>query len=482
MLSKIGFVLCCACLLFMQAAVYAQAPDTLWTKHYGSSDDDQAWQIKPTSDNGFIVVGFTDIGDPSDIDMYLIRTDENGDSIWTRTFDYLTLVDIGRSVAPLEDGGFVITGYSNIFSYDDDLILFKVDSLGNREWFSIYTAASGRSVKVNNDGSFIIAGFAPGSDNDQDMYFARHDSAGTQIWSQTYGGLLNEKAWDVCESPNGGFAVIGWTESFGIGGSDIFLVRIDNDGNILWFRTYGSNFDDEGRSILTKEDGGFILAGKIASGISMANTAIISVDSNGDVIWSRTFSDTVRTIANSIVATTDGGYIITGMRFDSNYMFSSFIIKISADGDSLWGTILEDPQQNLYCRSVVQADDGGYVVAGYHQIPNNNNDVFLCKLAPDIVGVQDEIAILPGKITLHQNYPNPFNASTTISFTLSKPGNVVLTIYDLLGRKISVLVDGYFEAGSHVITFDAGPFTSGIYFYNLKARDISEMKSMILLK
>ncbi|UCC79267.1 MAG: T9SS type A sorting domain-containing protein [Candidatus Zixiibacteriota bacterium] len=471
-----------AFLFILPVYAQAQAPDTLWTRNYGFSGDDQAWQVQPTQDDGFIIVGMADVGIPSDLDMYLIKTDENGDSIWTRTYDYSTLVDVGRSVLPLNDGGFVVTGYSNTFGYDDDLILFKVDSLGSREWFRVYNDASGRSIKKSADGNFIIAGFMPGAAGDEDMCFIKTDTAGIQIWGCFYGGSSDERTWDICETLAGEFFIVGWTESIGAGGSDIFVIKTDQNGELIWSNTYGDLYNDEGRSILSKEDGGFVIAGKISMNQFSHNVTVINADSNGNVIWSRIFSDSADAIANSIVATSDGGYILTGMRRDSNYMLSGFVIKIDVNGDSLWSKIIRDPDQNLYCRSIVQTSDGGYVIAGYHQVPGHSNDVFLCKLAPDIVGIQDEIAILPENTTLHQNYPNPFNANTTVSFTLSEPQYIVLSVYDLLGRKISVLADGYFDAGIHDITFDAGDLSSGIYFYILKTGDISETKSMILLK
>jgi len=445
---------------------YAQAPDTLWTRHYGYSAEDQAWQLKQTNDGGFIVVGQT--GSP--LSIYLLRTDANGDTIWTRSFDY-TGIDIGRSVESLDDGGFILTGVSG-----ESCLLIRTDSLGNELWHAFLDGSYGRAVRVTENSDFIVAGYREIDSYDDQLYIAKTNGSGELIWSKEYGGNGREIAWDIQETEDFGFVVLGWTAQRGSNYADIYLLKIDANGDSIWSKTYGNYSSDEGRSILIKDDGGFIIAGKIAS-----YKAVISTDQNGDTLWIKTYYDGDLSIANSIASTTDGGYILAGMTF-SNYLYSAFVMKINFAGDSLWSRIIEDPEQNLYLRSIVQTDDGGFVATGYYQMPNGYNDVFICKLAPDITGIENEAATFPDNITLHQNYPNPFNASTTISFELTEPGGIALTLYDLLGRKILILADRYFDVGIHDITFDAGELSSGVYFYNLKTGDINETKSMILLK
>ncbi|UCC79268.1 MAG: T9SS type A sorting domain-containing protein [Candidatus Zixiibacteriota bacterium] len=457
-------------LLVVPVYVNAQAPDTLWTRIYGYDDVDEAWQLKETSDGGFIIVGFSQEND----DIYLLKTDENGDTLWTSLLGF-TSDDIGRSVEPLDDGGYIITGYAGGY-----IVLMKTDSLGNHLWHHYFDYGWGRAVRVTNDGGFVIAGYTMFGVNSEQIFIAKTDGEGNLVWSRAYGGPNAERAWDVRETPNGDFVVLGWTESFGMGRSDIYVIKTDSNGDSLWTRTYGSDGTDEGRSLLLKEDGGLIIAGKIYAPGTYVNMAIISTDSNGDTIWTKIFPEGDYQVANSITATSDGGYIFAAI--SSGYPDISKILKIDSNGDSLWCHTLEFPTQDLYCRSIIQSSDGGYVIAGYSGYYSSLRDVFLCKLASDIVGVNDGTIRLPDQITLHQNYPNPFNANTTISFTLLEPRNIMLSIYDLLGRKISVLADGYFDAGIHDITFDAGDLTSGIYFYNLKTGDISETKSMILLK
>jgi len=465
--TTLGFLIF---IIVMYIAASAQAPDTLWTRHFGGSGRDEAWQLKQTSDGGFVIVGFTESGNPADSDIYLIKTDEHGDTLWTRAFDY-SLDDVGRSVEPLDDGGYVIAGIAN-----NQSILIKTDSLGNEIWHSYLDSGYGRAVRAAIDGGYIIAGYKPITGMSFQLYIGKIDNSGNLIWSKTYGGNEPEMAWDVQELSDGGFIVIGWTETYGIGSADIYLIKTNASGDSLWSRTYGNVGNDEARSILVKEDDGYIFAGK-----TMGYSAyIVSTDSNGDTIWTTFIEDVGESIANSIVSTFDGGYVVAGMRFGT--LQSSFVAKLNANGGLLWSTIIEDPAQNLYCRSIIQTPDSGFVVAGYHQVPNNGNDIFLGKLSAEITGIDESEITLPDKLSLHQNYPNPFNASTTISFTLAEPEYVKLSVYDLLGSKVQVLADGILDAGDHNVIWNAEDHNSGIYFYHLKAGDISESKSMILLK
>jgi hypothetical protein len=452
-MMKTTVLLLAAIVLITPLYTYAQAPDTLWTKHYGGPGFDEGWQVKNTPDGGYIIVGYT--GVPTDI--YLIKTDSNGDTLWTNSFDYSD-EDIGRSVEVLDDGGYIITGHAA-----DSCVLIRTDSLGNELWHGYLDGEYGRAIRVTADGNFIVAGYKAIVDSSFQIYIAKTDSGGSLIWSKTYGGTEDEMAWDIRETADGGFVVLGWTESFGHGRSDTYLIKTDSNGDSLWTRTYGASYDDEGRSILVKEDGGFIIAGKISDNSGNTDIGVICTEPDGDTAWIRNYYEDGSNIGNSIASTYDDGYVIVGVKV-SVRPISSSVIKINSNGDSLWSIKLRTPLQNLYCRSIVQSDDGGYVVAGFHYSQDYSNDVFLCKLAPDVVGVHEEIAFLPDNITLHQNYPNPFNASTTISFELTEPGNAVISIYDLLGRKIAVLAKGNFDAGAHDVTFDAGELTSGVYF------------------
>lgn len=453
--------------LALTVYVEAQAPETLWTRTYEFSLWHEAWQLKQTFDGGLIITGHTNM--PRDI--FLMKTNSDGDTIWTKSYVY-SGSDIGRSVELLDDGGFLLTGVTG-----DSCVLIRTDSLGNEIWRTNPGGSYGRAVRLISDGNIIVAGFAIGSGNYDDIFVAKTDSDGNLIWSETYGGAMSERASDVLETPDNGFAILGWTESFGIG-SDFYLIRIDENGDSLWSRTYDYSNEDEGRSFILKEDGGFVIAGKIFDYSTNTGTDIfvINADSNGDTIWTRSYILDGDQVGNSIAAASDGGYVIAGADFSGPYR--SHVIKIDHDGNQLWSVALD----NSYLRSIVQTYDGGYEMTGYRGYSSGAYFIFNAKLAADEVGINESTFHIPDQITLRQNYPNPFNANTTISFTLLEQQDVNLIVYDLLGRKVEVLLDGTAEAGNHRIIFDASEYPSGVYFYRMMVGNTDQTKPMILLK
>ena len=200
-----------AVLTIMASGVYAQA-DTLWTRTYGGSDFDKGYSVQQTQDGGFIIVGFTESYGAGGEDVYLIKTDENGDTLWTRTYGGSS-DDMGNSVQETTDGGFIIAGYT--YSY----------------------GAGGSGV-----------------------YLIRTDSLGDTLWTRTYGGSDDDYGYSVQQCQDGGFIIAGKTESYGAGYYDVYLIRTDSMGDTLWTKTYGGSDDDEGYSVQQCQDGGFIIA------------------------------------------------------------------------------------------------------------------------------------------------------------------------------------------------------------------------------
>jgi hypothetical protein len=218
-------------------------------------------------------------------------------------------------------------------------------------------------------------------------------------------------------------------------------------------------------------DGGYVFSGKS----SLEGPYIyyfMKINSMGDSLWA--FTDTVTwsyAVLHSFVHTADGGYALIG--------YSNIVVfKIISEGELLWSRrFMSNPVINLRARAIIQSQDGSYFLCG-----NNTYDVWVVKLAAEVVGVDDDIIPTPGKISLHQNYPNPFNANTTISFTLPESQHIILSVYDLLGKEVEVLLEGLTSAGMHRVDFDADNYSSGLYFYRLETDDYSDTRMMVLLK
>ena len=236
--------------------------DQEWIKSITFSATDRGNAVTEGSDGGYIVVGNTISENDGSQDVLLFKTDGIGTVEWHQAYG-TNQDEIGNSVYPAADGGYIIcgqavsanTGFN--FAY-----LIKVDGSGNESWSRTFGADAndyGYSVIQANDGGYAIAGMTRSSgDSDGDAWLIKTDVDGYEEWSQTYGGDGTESGRAIQQTVDGGFILLGHTNSFGNGNNDAFLVKTDAAGNQQWSQTYGGAATDHGRSVDQTDDGGYI--------------------------------------------------------------------------------------------------------------------------------------------------------------------------------------------------------------------------------
>ena len=310
-------------------------------KHLEESLFDMSFSVKQTNDGGFIITGRTFSFGNGGGDVYLLKTDENGNEQWSQTFggvDY----DWGGSVQQTTNGGYIICGmtYSS-GNGDGDVYLIKTDENGNEQWSKIFGGESydiGLSVKQTTDGGYIITGstYSYGNGN-EDVYLIKTDENGNEQWTQTYGGESYDYGNSVQQTQDGGFIITGWTLSFGNGNEDVYLIKTDENGNEQWSQTFGGESIDMSFSVKQTNDGGFIITGRTLSfGNGNYDVYLIKTDENGNEQWSKTFGGTEGDFGTSVQQTTDGGYIITGSTYSyGNGNHDVYLIKTDGYGNIL---------------------------------------------------------------------------------------------------------------------------------------------------
>jgi PKD repeat protein len=269
-----------------------------WSKTYGRSDYDTGYSVQQTADEGYVIVGST-YRSLGDYDFWLIKTDSTGIQEWSKVFSPggSWEWEEGRSVQQTSDGGYIITGgyyntyllktteygnldWSKMFSggegysvqqtSDGGYIivngngLIKTDENGTVEWSKMFGSGKGYAVQQTLDGGYIIGGTSYKAE-ESDVYLTKTDRNGTEEWNKTFGGTDFDRAYSVQQSIDEGYIITGYTNSFGTGESDIYLIKTDRNGTEEWNKTLGGASWEEGRSVQQTSDGGYIVGGSTSS-------------------------------------------------------------------------------------------------------------------------------------------------------------------------------------------------------------------------
>lgn len=289
-----------------------------WNRTHGGTYADEARCVQQTNDGGYIVAGSTKSSGSGDADFWLVKTDANGLMQWSKTFGGV-YEDRAMCAQRTTDGGYVIAGYTSSYGTgNSDFWLVKTDANGNAQWNRTYGGTgSDRSFSVGQtiDGGYILAGETDsfGSGN-FDFWLLKTDPAGIQLWVRTYGGANLDVARSVKQTSDGGYIMAGWTDLSGVEGHDCLLVKTDSHGDLEWNRTYGYELDDEAYCIQMTSDGGYIIAGGStnSSGLGGWDFWLVKTDAVGNTLWDLTNGESSDDLLYSVQQTSDGGYIVAG--------------------------------------------------------------------------------------------------------------------------------------------------------------------------
>jgi len=489
-------------LIFLTFSIgISQVPDTTWTKIYGANYECAAHDAIETIDGGYIIIGFKRINSNNE-DVFIMKTNSDGDTLWTKTYgsklDQLYGGDYDQWVSSIEstsDNGYIIAGWTEKYSSTanedwTDIYILKIDASGDTLWTKTYgdtVGEKGYHAMETSDGGYLITGYKRNYNvNDsQDLYLLKIDSNGNVIWDKVYGGDHIEVGSSSFELAGSEFITLGSTWSYGNGNSDYWLLKINSNGDTLWTKTYGASGIDEGWSFQITPDNGYILAGYSDSfGNGDFDYYLIKTNSSGDTIWTHTYGGLNDEYGPGIQVNNDGGYSLCGatLSFSAGNL-DIYFIRTDSNGDVLWSkTYGWDEEEVAYMHTLTS--DGGYLIPGTTESFFAGGDaIYLIKIQPDPLNhISSEHINFLEDYKLNQNYPNPFNPSTKIMFTLPQSENVKIVVYNILGQIVHILLNERFAAGKYEIDFNAQNLTSGIYFYKIEAGKFQDVKKMILLK
>jgi predicted secreted protein len=288
-----------------------------WSQTYGGTNYERALSVVATGDGGYALAGYTNSFGAGSNDFWLVKTDSAGNMLWNKTYGG-TGDDEAYSLVQTGDGGYALAGYTNSFGAGGyDFWLVKTDATGNMQWNKTYGGTGddeGGFLVQTADGGYALTGlttsFGAGI---ADFWLVKTNASGNMQWNKTYGGTGADDPSMLVQTGDGGYALIGITNSFGAGGWDFWLVKTNATGNMQWNKTYGGTGDEVANCLVQTADGGYALTGLTTSfGAGIADFWLVKTDASGNMQWNKTYGGTGDDEAYSLIQTRDGGYALAG--------------------------------------------------------------------------------------------------------------------------------------------------------------------------
>lgn len=411
------------------APAQTQSPNLLWSNFYGGSSHESASSIKSTKDGGSIVTGYTysNDGDVSykhswgGTDIWVVKLNRLGEIEWEKTYGG-TYHDHSTSILETEDGGYILTGYTTSSDGDvvgkrsdwsDDGWVVKLSSNGLIEWQRILGTRNTdklESVTLVKGGGYVVAGYSFNSDGirDADGWIVKLDSIGQIVWEKRYGGSQNDRIMCVQQTFDNGFILTGYTNSNdgnisqNKGDSDLWVLKLNESGDLEWIKTYGGTREEIGYSIKQTLDSNYIVAGVSLSsnGDLTKNNQnsydvwVVKLNFNGDIQWQKNYGGSGWDSAKEVLVMQDGSFVVGGYTDSNDLDVTDFhggrgdfwVLKISNEGNLIWQKTLGSiDSEDAF--SLDQSNDGGIIVAGhsysmsvYGKTSHGGQDFWIAKL------------------------------------------------------------------------------------------------------
>lgn len=419
----------CLFLLLCTATAWAQ---TTFERAYGNTGSDLGLSVDQTSDGGYILSGLTSqAGDGGD--MLLVRVDQAGEVLWTSTFG-TDAIDIAYSVKQTGEGGYIVSGVFQGFQHDT-LTLLRIDPNGDLLWQGDYPGPEGRSlgyaVRPCTDGGFVVCGTAGYALDD--AYFVRTNAQGDLLWSRTIDLGGAEMALAIEQLDDGGFAAMVQNSDVGDPDGELYVLRLDAQGDTLWSHKIETPGPDEACGFALTDDGGFIVAG--GNGYPERDMLIVRLDGQGQELWRRILGSPGQDDLAMAIHAIPGDYAIAGRQEDpAAGNIGMYLARLDLEGNLLWERRF-DRGVFAEANDMVPTLDGGFALLGSTvEILDENTafaQVYLVKTNDQGLTAVEELSIPDQPLLL---YPNPASSELTILREGRERGTI--TVHDALGKTV----------------------------------------------
>jgi len=524
-------------LQYFSGVVFAQLPTQQWVARYnGVNNGDETAVDMALDSSGNIYVTGRDGDVPEG--FVTIKYNSAGVQQWTARYTLIsTIIPIPVKIAVDRNGNVYV------IAYDYECILVKYNNNGIQQWVRRYHGPMGtggdnafKDIAIDSANNIYVTGKSRVTNLVGDLVTLKYDPAGVLIWVKSYNRVSGDTGGaggkSIVIDKQHNIIVTGNQETSN--GSNVLTIKYNINGDSLWNREYRSvyNRNDEGYIVRTDSQNNIYVAGHTERTISDNLILTLKYNSSGVFQWNSFYhgpapdsvTGTTINIPHDMIVDGLGNVIVTGESTTPETDYDYATIKYNTNGIEQWSrrytrpgweidipnSLTLDSSGNVYVTGYVHTlkyDPLGSVVwefdnfysgryySGIKILLANNNDMLLFGTYfsipywdlitfrfSQVTGINQIINSVPESYFLGQNYPNPFNPDTKISFGIPGSGVVKIKVFDVSGRIISVILDKYLTAGSYVVDFDGGNYSSGIYFYKIENDNFIETKKMILLK
>lgn len=417
--------------------------------------------MQQTLDGGYIISNWENI----------VKIDASFNTQWSKKYTGGSVGEFGTTIHQTSDGGYIIASdFNDNANGSMDYLLTKIDGSGNTQWTKMFYNTNYRAYELGTqqtaDGGYISIGYYyPSTGGQGEILVIKTDASGGILWSKTIGGANDDAGYSIIQLSTGEYVVTGTTKSFGAGMKDIFLMKLNSSGTILWSKTYGGTDDDYANVVASTNDGGYIIGGSTRSFGNGSDILLIKTDGTGNIQWTKTYGATGDEgdqggvdIGLDLAKTTNGGFFITSATSSFNCLYSSYAILTDSIGNSgcnfqatpTLTTLTPSFQVNTLTLTTATGLSLNSLTVVDTIINSQTANCFIASV--------NEL-VNSNKIKI---YPNPFS-SLTILQTDNILHNATLTVDNIFGQTVKQIKN----INGQTITFNRDNLANGLYFIRL---------------
>ena len=469
-----------------------------WSKTYNYSYNgtEQPNDICLDNSGNIYVTGTSTRTQGGYYDCVLLKFDPNGNILWVKRINKTNYADRKSEGVSLAFRDGIYVGVNYIYNGWSESGIAKYSAAGDSVaylqtgFLSNFSYRMWKMVQDNNLNIYAIYSGDLLPNEEEDLVVKKIGTNGSLslIWTKTYTGAshLNDRARDIAVGPDGNIFITGHTYVSNQGANLILMKFGRDDGAVLMQKTYNdaiNNQDDYGVKVSFDNNLNILVAGGTSGFNTPSNILMLKYSPTGTLMFTKTYDHAGSSIDGMRDLQTDnyGNFYIAGDYTDQVQQTSGlYTLKFSQAGELDWA-IEKNMQSNIQSMRNININSDGSLIVTADYDDAGTRKIMLIKYGSTI-GIEPVSGTLPEKFELSQNYPNPFNPSTNINFSIPVSGKVKLSVFDVSGREVAVLVNKDLAAGTYKADFNASMLSSGVYFYRINAGDFTDVKKMMLVK